>query len=223
MGSAMNKIKTICGCLCLAILLSSAFSEECATMSEKVLLPTVNKEGGMPLMEALSKRQSDREYDYSKAISEEMLSELLWATCGVNRPDGKRTAGSTLNKQAVSVYVVVEKGIYLYLPQENALELVCEGDFREQTGMQPFVKAAALNLVFVGDEKKLGVGDKSRVSLMLGVDAGLMSQNLYLYCASKGLGTVVRGSIDGEAFGKILGLQSHEKVLLAQTISWPKE
>jgi nitroreductase len=89
--------------------------------------------------------------------------------------------------------------------------------------MQPFVKAAALNLVFVGDVQKLGVGDKSRVSLMLGVDAGLMSQNLYLYCASKGLGTVVRGSIDGEAFGKILGLQSHEKVLLAQTISWPKE
>jgi nitroreductase len=219
----MNKIKTICGCLCLAILLSSAFAEECATMSGKVLLPTVKKEGGMPLMEALSKRQSVREYDYSKAISEEMLSELLWATCGVNRPDGKRTAGSTLNKQAVSVYDVVEKGIYLYLPQENALELVCEGDFRAQTGMQPFVKAAALNLVFVGDEKKLGVGDKSRVSLMLGVDAGLMSQNLYLYCASKGLGTVVRGSIDGEAFGKILGLQSHEKVLLAQTISWPKE
>lgn len=192
-------------------------------MSGKVLLPTVKKEGGMPLMEALSKRQSIREYDYSKVISEEMLSELLWATCGVNRPDGKRTAGSTLNKQAVSVYVVVEKGIYLYLPQENALELVCEGDFRAQTGMQPFVKAAALNLVFVGDVQKLGIDDAAHNMLMLGVDAGLMSQNTYLYCASKGLGTVVRGSIDREAFGKLINLQEHEKVLLAQTVSWPKE
>lgn len=219
----MNKIKTFCGCFCLAILLSSAFSEECATMSEKVLLPTVKKEGGMPLMEALSKRQSVREYDYSKAISEEMLSELLWATCGVNRPDGKRTAGSTLNKQAVSVYVVVEKGIYLYLSQENALELVCEGDFRAQTGMQSFVKAAALNLVFVGDVQKLGIDDAAHNMLMLGVDAGLMSQNTYLYCASKGLGTVVRGSIDGAAFAKLIKLPSHKKVLLAQTISWPKE
>ena len=89
--------------------------------------------------------------------------------------------------------------------------------------MQPFVKDAAVNLVFVGDEKKLGVSNPTDSMLMLGVDAGLMSQNLYLYCASEGLGTVVRGSIDREAFGKLINLQAHEKVLLAQTVSWPKE
>lgn len=186
-------------------------------------LPSVKKQGGMPLMEALSKRQSIREYDYSKEISEQTLSELLWATCGVNREDGKRTAGSTLNKQSVSVYAVLEKGIYLYLPKENALKLILEGDYRAKTGMQPFVKDAAVNLVFVGDEKKLGVSNPTDSMLMLGVDAGLMSQNLYLYCASEGLGTVVRGSIDREAFGKLINLQEHEKVLLAQTVSWPKE
>ena len=147
----------------------------------------------------------------------------MWATCGVNREDGKRTAGSTLNKQSVSVYAVLEKGIYLYLPKENALKLILEGDYRAKTGMQPFVKDAAVNLVFVGDEKKLGVSNPTDSMLMLGVDAGLMSQNLYLYCASEGLGTVVRGSIDREAFGKLINLQAHEKVLLAQTVSWPKE
>lgn len=186
-------------------------------------LPSVKKQGGMPLMEALSKRQSIREYDYSKEISEQTLAELLWATCGVNREDGKRTAGSTLNKQSVSVYAVLEKGIYLYLPKENALKLILEGDYRAKTGMQQFVKDAAVNLVFVGDEKKLGVSNPTDSMLMLGVDAGLMSQNLYLYCASEGLGTVVRGSIDREAFGKLINLQEHEEVLLAQTVSWPKE
>ncbi|MBO7299031.1 MAG: SagB/ThcOx family dehydrogenase [Kiritimatiellae bacterium] len=192
-------------------------------MSNKRILPKVERRGGMPLMEALSKRQSIREYDYSKEISEQILAELLWATCGENRADGKRTAGSTLNKQSVSVYAVLEKGIYLYIPEENALKLVLEGDYREKTGMQPFVKDAAVNIVFVGDEKKLGVSNPTDSMLMLGVDAGLMSQNLYLYCASKGLGTVVRGSIDREAFGKLISLESHEKVLLAQTVSWPKE
>lgn len=215
----MRRIKCLSVLLSLAICAEVAFSSELET----ILLPKVEKQGGMPLMEALSKRQSIREYDYSKKVPIHILSELLWATCGVNRSDGKMTVGSTLNKKSVSVYVVLEKGIYLYVPNGHALEEVCLGDYREQTGMQPFVKDAAVNLVFVGDEKKLGIEDPIRSTFMLGVDAGLMSQNVYLYCASRGLGTVVRGSIDGEAFGKILKLQPHQKVLLAQTISWPKE
>lgn len=219
----MKNMKLFSAVFSLFLCIECAFSNESVSMSNKRILPKVERRGGMPLMEALSKRQSIREYDYSKEISEQILAELLWATCGENRADGKRTAGSTLNKQSVSVYAVLEKGIYLYIPEENALKLVLEGDYREKTGMQPFVKDAAVNIVFVGDEKKLGVSNPTDSMLMLGVDAGLMSQNLYLYCASKGLGTVVRGSIGREAFGKLISLESHEKVLLAQTVSWPKE
>lgn len=217
----MKGIKFLGTCLCIAVLSASAFSEEVDVMNVNLVLPKIEKSSGMSLMEALSMRKSTREFDYTKEIPTQLISELLWATTGVNRPDGKRTVGSTLNKQAVSVYAVFEKGIYLYVPEKHLLDLVCEGDFREQTGMQPFVKDAYLNLVFVGDFEKLGIEDQQRSILMLGVDAGLMSQNAYLYCASKGLGTVVRGSIDGEAFGKLLKLPPHKKVLLAQTVSWP--
>lgn len=204
------------------VVVATLVIQTCCFAGKVIELPKVEAKGGMPLMQALQERKSTRDFDYTKKIDNVTLSEMIWATSGINRADGKRTAGSTRNFKAVTIYVVLEDGVYSYDESKHLLTMEVEGDYRAQTGMQPFVKDAFMNVVFVGDFNKFAGMPEKDSYLMMGVDAGLMSQNLYLYCASKCIGTVVRGSIDKDAFSKLLKLPSGKKVILAQTISYPK-
>jgi SagB-type dehydrogenase family enzyme len=180
--------------------------------------PDVNK--GIPLMQALSRRKSDRDFSDQK-LSLQQLSEVLWAADGVNRDDGKRTAPSAMGRYPVDIYVALPEGVYLYEPLKRDLVPVVEGDFRGTTGKQDFVAGAPLNLVFVADLAKLS-GPEEQTLQWAAMESGHQAQNVYLYCASEGLGAVVRGSIDGEKFGKILQLRARQRVLAAQTIGYPR-
>lgn len=180
---------------------------------------------GIPVMQALSKRKSDRGF-IDKKLSFQQLSELLWSANGVNRPDGKRTAPSAVNKHPVDIYVVLAEGIFMYDPPHHQLLPVAEGDFRKQAGRQDFVSIAPVNLVYVADLSKLKdmprhIPDEEAMKWIY-CEAGLIAENVHLYCASEGLGAVIRASVDKEALGQSIKLRDEQVILLAQTVGYIK-
>ncbi|MFA4948403.1 MAG: SagB/ThcOx family dehydrogenase [Candidatus Krumholzibacteriia bacterium] len=194
-----------------------------AEAQKTIQLPAPQMDGGMPLMKALNLRCTTREYS-GEALPPQELSNLLWAACGINRPEkGLRTAPTARNMQEIDVYAALVDGLYLYDAKGNALNLVIAQDLREATGKQPFVKDAPVNLVFVADYAKMGDGSKEMKDFYSATDTGYISQNVYLYCASAGLGTVVRGHLDREVLAKAMNLRADQKVVLAQTVGYPKK
>ncbi len=189
--------------------------------SKAIALPLPQKEGGMPLMEAISKRRSEREFAPTE-LPLPMLSNLLWAAYGVNRPDGGRTAPSALNAQEVDVYVALPSGAYIYDAAANVLQLVASSDLRRVTGYQDFVDDAPLDLVFVADYRRLKLVPHGQRESYASAAAGAISQNVYLFAASNGLSTVIRAWIDREAIANALGLSHDQQVLLSQTVGYPK-
>jgi SagB-type dehydrogenase family enzyme len=186
-------------------------------------LPQPNMKGGMPLMEALKARRSIRTYTDQK-LSNQILSDILWAAFGLNRPDdGKRTAPSARNWQETDIYVALEEGIYIYNAANNVLEPIVAGDHRALTGVQIFVRDAPCNLVYVADYSKMAEIEEALKDYYSAADCGFISQNVYLYCASAGLGTVVRAVIEREELAKILKLREDQRIVLAQSIGYPRE
>ena len=184
-------------------------------------LPLPRMEGGKPLMQVLKDRQSSRVFS-AAALPIQLMSDLLWAGFGINRVDtGKRTAPSALNWQEVEVYAITEGGAYLYDAKANSLKAVAKGDLRKLTGMQEFVATAPLNLVYVSDTSKMGGTASDGQALYSGADVGFISQNVYLFCASEGLATVVRGLVDRDGLAKALNLPSHKKIIFSQTVGYP--
>jgi len=189
--------------------------------SKQIQLPKPQVDGGKPLMQALKERKSTRAFADRK-LTEQTISNLLWAACGISRPDGKRTAPSAMNRQEVDVYVILADGAYLYDAKEHSLKMVAAGDLRAQAGTQDFVKDAPVNLVYVADTAKMsGMPEDSKV-LWYGVATGAITQNVYLYCASDGLVTVVRAFVNREALAKTLALRPEQKIALSQTVGYPK-
>ena len=88
--------------------------EERAREVELVKLPAPEIRHGLALMLALRDRHSSREFS-PEPLSEQMLSNLLWAAFGVNRPDsGGRTAPSAQNWQEIDLYVASAAGLFVY-------------------------------------------------------------------------------------------------------------
>ena len=185
-------------------------------------LPPPRMEGGMPLMQALQARHSTREFG-NQALPPQTLSDLLWAAGGVNRPEsGKRTAPSARDWREIEIYVVTARGVHLYLPQSHTLRRVLDRDVRASTGRQDFPGTAPLNLVYVANYQRMSDADEEQKAFYAAADTGFMAQNVYLYCASAGLGAVVRGAVDREALAVALGLGPHQHITLAQTVGYPK-
>ena len=183
-------------------------------------LPQPQTDGGRPLMQVLKDRKTMRDFATDK-LTPQLLSNLLWAAFGVNRPDGRRTAPSAMNWQEIDIYVATSDGLFVYDAKRNQLEPVLAQDIRPATGTQSFVAAAPVNLVYVADLAKVGSGPDTGVFTT--ADVGFISQNVYLFCASEGLATVVRGSIDRVALAKIMKLRREQKIILAQTVGYPKK
>ena len=186
--------------------------------AQNIQLPAPQKTGGMPLMEALAARQSQRTFS-PKPLSDQQLADLLWAAFGVNRADGKRTAPSAYNKQEIGIYVALPTGLYLYQAQSNTLERILDQDIRAQTGKQPFVKIAPVCLIFVSDYERM----KNEAEFYSATDTGYISQNVYLFCASAGLHTVVLGSVDRAALQAAMKLKPTQHVVLTQPVGLPPE
>ena len=189
---------------------------------KEIKLPKPQTEIGIPLMQALKLRQSTRSFDLKQLPLQE-ISNILWAAFGINRPEkGGRTAPSARNWQEMDLYVFLKDGVYLYDAKENILILTVKGDQREHSGVQPFVKDAPLNIIYIADMNR--VSGKDEVSnYFVAMDAGFIAQNVYLYCASQNLAVVVRGLLNHEKISELLNLKPEQRVLLGQTIGYHKQ
>jgi SagB-type dehydrogenase family enzyme len=157
-------------------------------------------------------------------LPDQVLSNLLWAAYGINRPDtGKRTSPSAVNWQEIDIYVATADGLYVYHAKTHTLAPLSSGDIRPATGRQDFVKEAPVNLIYVADFSRTGTAPKEDRELYSAADTGFISQNVYLYCASEGLATVVRGSIDRQALARAMKLRPDQKIILAQSVGYPKK
>ena len=184
-------------------------------------LPRPRQSGGMPLLQALRRRQSQREFD-PHALPTKTLSELLWAAAGINRPKlGGRTAPSAMNSQEVTLYAALAEGLFRYEPKVHQLRLVSASDVRSVTGYQDFVDSAPLDLVYVADHAAMPLVPAAQREAYAYAAAGAMAQNVYLYCASEGLATVIRAWFDRSALSLAMGLGADQQLLLAQTVGRP--
>jgi nitroreductase len=202
----------------LAVLLAIA---TVAAQSGDLVLPAPQTEGGKPLMTALKERRTTRSFA-EQPLPPQVLSNLLWAAFGVNRPDGHRTAPSARNWQEIDVYVALPDALYLYDARANALKRVVAQDLRAAAGTQAHAREAPLTLVYVADERRMGRVDDETRRTYAAADTGFIAQNVYLFCASEGLGTVVFASIDHERFAQAAGLRPEQRITLAQSVGYPK-
>jgi SagB-type dehydrogenase family enzyme len=195
----------------LALLATFSF-----TFAQDIALPAPQKTGGKPLMEALAERKSARQFS-DRELGKQTLSNLLWAANGFNRP-GKRTAPSARNKQEIELYVILKTGVYLYDAKANALVKKVDGNHQNLIGTQAFAVTAPLGIIFVAD-----LGQNAIPREHAHVDAGFVSQNIYLFAASEGLATVVLASVDRPAVAKLLGLGETQEVLYSQPVGYPPQ
>ena len=186
-------------------------------------LPVVRAEGGRPLMEVLGKRKSTREFS-AKPIERERLGRLLWAAFGVNRPEtGQRTAPSTMNMRCIDIYVVTAEGSYRYDADRHGLLGLDRTDSRALTGGQDYVKTAPVALVYVADHTKLARAAESERDFYAAADAGFIGQNVYLFCASEGLGCVVHMPGDRAGMARVLGLREEQQIVLLHSVGYEAE
>lgn len=211
----MRKVQLLLLCLFVSVATFAA---------DKVIrLPKPNLNRNSEVMEAFANRHSTREYA-AKALTLTDLSDLLWAANGINRPEeGKRTAPSAMNKQDVDVYVVLPEATYLYDAKAHQLNLVAEGDHRGAVaGGQAFVKSAPVSLLLVSDLSRLGDAKNTHTQLMGAVDAGIVSQNISIFCSAAKLATVPRASMDTAKLKSILKLTENQLPLMNHPVGYHK-
>ncbi|MDO8543604.1 MAG: SagB/ThcOx family dehydrogenase [Opitutaceae bacterium] len=210
--------------LIAAAVLLSVLAAPVSVMAEELQplqLPPPRMDGGKPLMQALQQRQSKREFS-AEPLELQVLSDLLWAAFGINRPDiDHRTAPSAMNSQEIDVYVALAHGVFVYDAKAHALKPIAAGDVRTKTGGQDFVKIAPVALVFVADLARMVKARPETKEGYAGIDTGYISQNVYLYCASAGLATVAHELGDRRVLGDALQLRPDQKIILAQTVGYP--
>jgi SagB-type dehydrogenase family enzyme len=210
------QFRTWAGALLMIMTASTIASE-----LQIVRLPPPQTEGGKPLMQALNERHSTREFS-PEVLPPQVLSNLLWAAAGVNRPaSGQRTVPSARDWREIDVYVATADGMYRYDAKANALQLIVARDLRALTGVQDFVAMAPVNLVYVADFDRMEGADTEQKEFYAATDTGFIAQNVYLFCASANLATVVRGSVERVALAKAMGLAPHQRIVLAQTVGYP--
>lgn len=179
-------------------------------------LPAPQKKGGVSLAEALNLRRTTRQYK-ADMLSMQQISQLFWSAFGVNRPDGKRTAPTARNCQEITLYMLTAKGAWAYAAKENKMIQVSKKDLRKKAG-----RFAAPIYIAIVSNRKLS-GDTARALHFAAMDAGYVSQNIYLAAAAMKLGTCAIGSMpDPKGLAKELKLTDSENVLLTHSVGFPK-
>ena len=207
-------------------LLSSAASASLVGLAraqdpEPFQLPSPGSQGGKPLIEALKLRRSIREYS-PRSLRPQILSDLLWAAFGINRPaPGDRTAPYWRHVMVIDIYAAMADGVWIYEPKAHKLLPHLHDDIRAKTGTQGFVATAPLNLIYVAHGERMGDISAEDKRLYASVDAGFIGQNVYLFCASEGLATVFRAALDYRGLGNALELGAGQFVAFAQTVGYP--
>ena len=196
-------------------------------MENLTLLPAPNIGLSFPLMQAIQNRRSLRKWQ-DEPISQEDLSNLLWAACGVTKEKYgkvkcKRSAPSACNSQEIRVYVLLPEGIFRYEEEMHGLERITSEDIREHVGTQKMMKSAPLGLVYVADLSRMTspfIRSDEAKRFSAWVDTGFVSQNVYLYCTAANMGTVALMLIDRKMLGKKLQLREHEKIVMTQAVGY---
>ena len=181
---------------------------------ETIELPMTFEGLHAPLMEAFKLRATHREIR-EEEIPMEFVSSLLWSAYGINRPEeGKRVVPSAINAQEYDIYLFTREGIYLYNAEKNSIEMKVKGDYREKISQQKFFAVAPISIVMVANYDRMKkfkqVEDRD---FYAAVDAGYISQNIYLFCASASLNTVACGGINRDEIHKILGITNGRAML----------
>ncbi|MFV0391744.1 MAG: nitroreductase family protein [Paludibacteraceae bacterium] len=193
-----------------------------------VKLNEPSKTRGIDMMTVFQERKSTNEYQ-SKDLSLQDLSDLLWTANGINRPEnGKKTAPSALNSQDIDIYVCHADGAYLYDAAKNEMIRVSGKDLRPlMNGSRP--NDAPVLLLLVADlsryqsYKPYDTEANKRLRDMSALDAGTVSQNISLFCASSGLGTRPRASMDHEKLQNELSLKESQIPWMNHPVGYPKE
>ena len=186
-----------------------------------IQLPPARAQGGKPLIEALKLRRSIREYA-DRALPSQVLSDLLWAAFGINRPSGDRTAPYWRHIMVIDIYAAMADGLWFYDPKRHVLQQRSRVDIRAATGLQDFVASAPLNLIYVAHGERMQDVTPEERRLYASVDTGVIGQNVYLFCASEELATVFRGAVDTKKLARIMELDPTQFVTFAQTVGYPK-
>ncbi len=212
----MLTVSMVCVVFTIGFVLS-AFAQDL----KPIQLPEPKLDPSKSLAQALKDRKTTRAYGGD--VPQQTLSNLLWAACGINRPDsGRRTAPTAVNWQEIDIYVVTAAGAYLHDPKANILTPVVSGDIRDLTYTQAHFKDAPVNLVYIADLEKTGPQEEERKIPWIAMDTGFVAQNVYLYCAAEGLPTCYRISIDKEKLGQALKLRPAQRIMGAQSLGLPK-
>ncbi len=191
-----------------------------AEPSRNIRLPPPQIAGGKPLMQALQQRRTTREFG-TEAMPRQILADLLWAGFGINRPEsGHRTAPSAMNSQEIDLYVALPEGLYVYEPKAQQLRLVLSEDIRRRVSGQEFLKNAPAVLIFVADLPRLSKARPETRIDYARFDAGCISQNVYLFCASAGLATVVF-DLDRPPLSALMQLKPEQQIIMAQAVGYP--
>ena len=190
--------------------------------ADVVKLPSAVPQGGLPVMEALAKRQSIRAFS-DRALPQQTLANILWAAFGINRPaSGDHTAPSWRGSKETDVYVATAEGVWLFEPKTNELRSVMTADIRDKTSSMVFAATAPVVLIYVADTARMAPASPEEHRLYAHVDAAMIGQNVYLYAAATGLGTVILGSVDRAALAKTLNLAAGKIVTFSQPIGFPQ-
>ncbi len=199
----------------VTMMLIVAFITCVAQVAELIELPKPNTDRGMALMKALGQRASDREFD-TTTLKLGDVSDLLWAANGVNRPlEGKRTAPSAQNAQDIDVFAFFRSGIYVYDAPAHNLKLIEAGDHRAVlAGRQETVAKAPLIVLLVSDISRFRGGDQALRLEWGAMDAGIVSQNILLFCASEKMACRPRASMDKPKLKELLKLPENQVPML---------
>ncbi len=188
-------------------------------------LPEPQTDLPFPLMKALEQRRTVRKWK-DTPISKQNISNLLWAACGITKKKHgkskcKRTAPSACNSQAIRVYLLMGKGVFLYNEEIHELIEITKDDIRKNIGTQKMMKSAPMGLVFVADLSRMKspfLKKAEAQQFSAWIDTGYISQNVYLYCAASNLGTVALSLVDRDKLHELMQLKEYEKVILTQVV-----
>jgi nitroreductase len=184
-------------------------------------LPPPETTGGMPLRNALKLRRSTRAYA-RRTLPPQVLSDLLWAAFGINRPSGDRTAPYWRHIMVIDVYAAMADGVWFYDPKAHTLIQHLPDDIRALTGTQDFVPGAPLNLIYVAHGERMPDVQPADRRLFASVDTGFIGQNVYLFCAAEGMASVFRGAVPYQKLEAALQLGEGQFVTFCQTVGYPK-
>lgn len=210
--------------LSAAALTGSSLLPACTRPMNTSPLPTLapGRISQATLWTALERRQSTNAFQ-STPLPIGVLMQLLWAGFGINRTSsGKRTAPSAMNYQEIDLYVLQANGAFVYDAKGSRLVPVVPEDLRAQAKTSDWAQEAPATILFVADYAKMGSTEQAQKELWSACHTGFIGQNIYLYCASSGLGAHFIATLDRAALSTALKLRKDQSILFAQIVGYPK-